>query len=241
VQVKCVSGPPAGDPNPLWVTYFNRHRRKMDKREACATFSIEGEDHTLGNSLRFVLNKSPHTALCGCSVPHPSEEVVNVRVQTTGVLPAAQVRGHRPFPGHTLHRRVRDGESVAAATCRATGTESERVCLEVWRGLHVTLLSTPRPPFLVPTLFRHSMIRLQERCWRHPRLCTEVMVVDRGDECGSLHCSLSGALLRRQVFREGLTDLMAICDIVNDSFQVELERFKQTGKRQSTGSAMDTD
>jgi len=64
----------------------------MTDREACATFSVEGEDHTLGNALRFVLNKSPHTALCGCSVPHPSEEVVNVRVQTTGALPAAQVR-----------------------------------------------------------------------------------------------------------------------------------------------------
>jgi len=45
----------------------------MPDREACATFSVEGEDHTLGNALRFVLNKSPHTALCGCSVPHPSE------------------------------------------------------------------------------------------------------------------------------------------------------------------------
>jgi DNA-directed RNA polymerase subunit L len=66
----------------------------MPDREACATFSVEGEDHTLGNALRFVLNKSPHTALCGCSVPHPSEEVVNVRVQTTGALPAAQVHVH---------------------------------------------------------------------------------------------------------------------------------------------------
>jgi DNA-directed RNA polymerase I and III subunit RPAC2 len=58
---------------------------------ANATFSLEGEDHTLGNSLRWVLNKNPHTALCGYSVPHPSEEVVNIRIQTTGELPAAQV------------------------------------------------------------------------------------------------------------------------------------------------------
>ena len=87
------------------------------------TFSIEDEDHTLANSLRFFLNKkwvccaafrggrstvsgrppiqpalpphravvcplcllrSPHVALCGYSMPHPSEELVNMRVQTTG-------------------------------------------------------------------------------------------------------------------------------------------------------------
>jgi len=46
-----------------------------------------------------------------------------------------------------------------------------------------------------------------------------------------------------QVFREGLTDLMAICDIVNDSFAVELERFsKKKGKRKGSGAGpMDTD
>lgn len=46
--------------------------------------------------------------------------------------------------------------------------------------------------------------------------------------------------MRRQVFREGLTDLMAICDIVNDSFAVELERFRKKGKRKSGAGPMDT-
>jgi hypothetical protein len=53
---------------------------------------------------------------------------------------------------------------------------------------------------------------------------------------------LMGWGMRRQVFREGLTDLMAICDIVNDSFAVELERFrKKKGKRNSGARPMDTD
>lgn len=52
------------------------------------TFSIEDEDHTLANSLRFFLNKNPHVALCGYSMPHPSEELVNMRVQTTGEVTA---------------------------------------------------------------------------------------------------------------------------------------------------------
>ena len=49
-----------------------------------ATFTLENEDHTLGNALRHVLNGNPAVELCGYSVPHPMERRVNVRVQTTG-------------------------------------------------------------------------------------------------------------------------------------------------------------
>eukprot|EP00798_Chlamydomonas_sp_ICE-L_P015976 gene15976-22106_t len=54
------------------------------------TFSVEDEDHTLANSLRFFLNKNPHVSFCGYSMPHPSEELVNVRIQTTGEVTATQ-------------------------------------------------------------------------------------------------------------------------------------------------------
>ena len=47
-----------------------------------ATFTLENEDHTLGNALRYVLNANPAVTLCGYSVPHPMERKVNVRVQT---------------------------------------------------------------------------------------------------------------------------------------------------------------
>eukprot|EP00271_Cylindrocystis_brebissonii_P007873 TRINITY_DN2176_c0_g1_i1.p2 TRINITY_DN2176_c0_g1~~TRINITY_DN2176_c0_g1_i1.p2 ORF type:complete len:133 (-),score=25.05 TRINITY_DN2176_c0_g1_i1:1429-1827(-) len=50
---------------------------------AC-TFSLADEDHTLGNSARFVLCQDPRTAFCGYSIPHPSENRVNIRLQTTG-------------------------------------------------------------------------------------------------------------------------------------------------------------
>ncbi|XP_075264381.1 DNA-directed RNA polymerases I and III subunit RPAC2-like [Convolutriloba macropyga] len=53
-----------------------------------ATFSLENEDHTLANSLRYMLNKSLHVEFAGYSIPHPSEKVVNVRVQTTGEVTA---------------------------------------------------------------------------------------------------------------------------------------------------------
>jgi len=64
-----------------------------------ATFVIRDEDHTLGNALRYMLMKkyifynlptflatyyffSPAVALAGYSVPHPSDPVMHLRVQT---------------------------------------------------------------------------------------------------------------------------------------------------------------
>ena len=53
-----------------------------------ATYSLQNEDHTLGDCLRYQLNKSPGVALAGYSVPHPMERKVNVRVQTIQPLTA---------------------------------------------------------------------------------------------------------------------------------------------------------
>ncbi|KAF0429068.1 DNA-directed RNA polymerases I and III subunit RPAC2 [Gigaspora margarita] len=56
------------------------------------TFSISGEDHTLGNALRYVItlkirlsirSRSPEVEYCGYSIPHPSEDKLNIRIQTT--------------------------------------------------------------------------------------------------------------------------------------------------------------
>nr|ABK22308.1 unknown [Picea sitchensis]ACN40703.1 unknown [Picea sitchensis] len=49
-----------------------------------STFAFNDEDHTLGNSLRYVLNHDPRVEFCGYSIPHPSDNRVNIRVQTTG-------------------------------------------------------------------------------------------------------------------------------------------------------------
>ncbi|KAG2194303.1 DNA-directed RNA polymerase [Mucor mucedo] len=47
------------------------------------TFCFKEEDHTLGNSLRHVINKNREVDFCGYSIPHPSEAKMNVRIQTT--------------------------------------------------------------------------------------------------------------------------------------------------------------
>jgi DNA-directed RNA polymerase I and III subunit RPAC2 len=46
------------------------------------TFAIGNEDHTLGNALRHVLMQNGKVEFAGYSVPHPSEPVVHIRVQT---------------------------------------------------------------------------------------------------------------------------------------------------------------
>ncbi|KAI5803223.1 hypothetical protein EDC01DRAFT_628014 [Geopyxis carbonaria] len=48
-----------------------------------ASFQIEDEDHTLGNSLRYMImkNRSPYVEFCGYSIPHPSENKMNIRIQ----------------------------------------------------------------------------------------------------------------------------------------------------------------
>ncbi len=52
------------------------------------TFTLKDEDHTMGTTVRYMLNKNPQVSLAGYSVPHPMETSVNVRVQTTGTVTA---------------------------------------------------------------------------------------------------------------------------------------------------------
>ena len=58
--------------------------------QTCATFTFYHEDHTMGNTLRYVLNKNPATSFVGYSVPHPAEPKLQLRLQTVGP-PAAAV------------------------------------------------------------------------------------------------------------------------------------------------------
>ncbi|XP_020604121.1 DNA-directed RNA polymerases I and III subunit RPAC2-like isoform X2 [Orbicella faveolata] len=58
--------------------------------ETCATFVLHEEDHTLGNSLRYIIMKNPDVVFCGYSIPHPSENKINLRIQTNGT-PAIDV------------------------------------------------------------------------------------------------------------------------------------------------------
>ena len=55
---------------------------KAGNDEYSATFVFGNEDHTLGNSLRYILAKQPQTDFVGYSVPHPYDPFMNIRLQT---------------------------------------------------------------------------------------------------------------------------------------------------------------
>ncbi|EDO14322.1 hypothetical protein Kpol_165p2 [Vanderwaltozyma polyspora DSM 70294] len=56
----------------------------------CASFQIMDEDHTLGNALRYIIMKNPEVEFCGYSIPHPSENLLNLRIQTYGSTTAVE-------------------------------------------------------------------------------------------------------------------------------------------------------
>ncbi|XP_055895156.1 DNA-directed RNA polymerases I and III subunit RPAC2-like isoform X2 [Biomphalaria glabrata] len=63
---------------------------KAGSDETVMTFILHDEDHTLGNALKYMLNKNPQVTFVGYSITHPSESKINLRIQTTGV-PAVDV------------------------------------------------------------------------------------------------------------------------------------------------------
>ncbi|CAD7952235.1 unnamed protein product [Amoebophrya sp. A25] len=46
------------------------------------TYAFQNEDHTLGNVLRYALNKHRDVDGAGYNIPHPSEQILNLWVQT---------------------------------------------------------------------------------------------------------------------------------------------------------------
>ena len=57
------------------------------------TFVLGDEDHTLGNALRHVLINDARVDFAGYCVPHPSEPVVHIRVQSNTIVPKGSGRG----------------------------------------------------------------------------------------------------------------------------------------------------
>ena len=85
-----------------------------------ATFALPGEDHTLGNALRYLIAKDPNVSFVGYSVPHPSEPTMNLRVQTTGPPAAAVVHnGLANLHEVTQHIQSTFDEAVDAYKRRA--------------------------------------------------------------------------------------------------------------------------
>ncbi|TDH71599.1 hypothetical protein CCR75_001046 [Bremia lactucae] len=52
------------------------------------TYVFHEEDHTLGNALRYILMRNPDVDFCGYTIPHPSEPMMHIRLQTRQGAPA---------------------------------------------------------------------------------------------------------------------------------------------------------
>ncbi|KXJ97217.1 DNA-directed RNA polymerase [Microdochium bolleyi] len=50
--------------------------------DTAASFEFEKESHTLGNALRYIIMKNPLVEFCAYAIPHPSEQKMNLRIQT---------------------------------------------------------------------------------------------------------------------------------------------------------------
>ena len=59
--------------------------------EYSKTFTLNDEDHTLANALRYLIMKNPNVLFCGYTIPHPSEIKVNFKIQTNNNVTALEV------------------------------------------------------------------------------------------------------------------------------------------------------
>ncbi|XP_034638322.1 DNA-directed RNA polymerases I and III subunit RPAC2-like isoform X1 [Trachemys scripta elegans] len=65
------------------LPYSDRHKVQADGTDGnCVTFVLHDEDHTFGNSLRYMIMKNSEVEFCGYSITHPSESKINFRIQT---------------------------------------------------------------------------------------------------------------------------------------------------------------
>ncbi|OMJ25841.1 DNA-directed RNA polymerases I and III subunit RPAC2 [Smittium culicis] len=88
-----------------------------------ATFEIKEEDHTLGNSLRYAIMRNDKVDFCGYSIPHPSEEVMNLRIQTADGLGMNSIEA--------LDKGLDDLLLICQATLRSFQAELEKKEYEI--------------------------------------------------------------------------------------------------------------
>ncbi|KAG0151473.1 hypothetical protein CROQUDRAFT_544327 [Cronartium quercuum f. sp. fusiforme G11] len=85
---------------------------------SAATFSLKDEDHTLGNSLRYIIMKNVDVEFCGYSLPHPSEPKFHLRIQMYNNKSAIQalMKGLSDLEDLTMAIMTRYEEEVAKGT-----------------------------------------------------------------------------------------------------------------------------
>lgn len=65
---------------------------EADKMKNSVTYKVELEDHTLGDLLRIFLLKNDEVKFAGYRLPHPLENVLEIKVQTNDRHPNMAVK-----------------------------------------------------------------------------------------------------------------------------------------------------
>ncbi|KAJ7108686.1 RBP11-like subunits of RNA polymerase [Mycena epipterygia] len=89
---------------------------------SAATYQIHDESHTIGNALRWMIMKNPKVEFCGYSAPHPSENVIQVRIQMYDNLSSLSA----------LITALADLDALCATIEDAYVTDVEKVAYERW-------------------------------------------------------------------------------------------------------------
>ncbi|KAG9351856.1 hypothetical protein JZ751_023107, partial [Albula glossodonta] len=82
-QVPSLAGSPSGRTTSLEARDKEITIIKDTKVPNACLFTLNKEDHTLGNIIRSQLLKDPQVLFAGYKVPHPLEHKIVIRVQTT--------------------------------------------------------------------------------------------------------------------------------------------------------------
>merc|ERR1712217_73832 len=75
--------------HPSKDSYYYKSRFLYHEHNA-QTFKIYNEEHTIVNALKFMCNTNPRVEFCAYCIPHPSEALVNFRIQTSGHITAVE-------------------------------------------------------------------------------------------------------------------------------------------------------
>ncbi|KAM7006373.1 DNA-directed RNA polymerase II subunit RPB11-a isoform 1-T1 [Tautogolabrus adspersus] len=86
-------------------------------------FTLNKEDHTLGNIIRAQLLKDPQVLFAGYKVPHPLEHKIVIRVQTTPDY-SPQVTHTHLTTAHRKRLRTPSLTSSASSLCWRNASES---------------------------------------------------------------------------------------------------------------------
>jgi DNA-directed RNA polymerases I and III subunit RPAC2 len=78
------------------------------------TFCLGDEDHTIGNALRHILIQNSSVQFAGYSVPHPSEPIVHIRVQTVPTKQTQKDHEQQTFDNNEIKDEQHQQEQYTA-------------------------------------------------------------------------------------------------------------------------------